>query len=61
MAEQRKPSKSPAPPRQHSIGLPRELSARLETIARSENNSVSSIVRRILTKALATSHGDEAA
>lgn len=60
---ERKTAKPPsAPPRQHTVQLPNTLSTKLETIAKAESNSVSAVMRRLLTQALTTkSSGDEAA
>lgn len=49
--------RSAATPRQHAIRLPSGLSTQLEAIARAENNSISSVMRRLITKALATPDG----
>jgi len=63
MPERKIPTKarSTPPPRQHGIRLPSDLSAQLETIARAENNSVSSVMRRLITRALAATSGDKVA
>jgi predicted DNA-binding protein len=57
---QTEPSKIENPTRQVGIRLPKHMGDQLEALARRENNGVSSIVRRLLTKALAE-HGNEAA
>lgn len=50
-----------APAKQIGIRVPARMSDQLEALARRENNSTSSIVRRLLTQALADADGDEAA
>lgn len=50
-----------APAKQIGIRVPARMSDQLEALARAENNSTSSVVRRLLTQALADADGDEAA